>query len=161
MLDYSTPMQSFLFIARCQLRPALRVAESRNRLIAALALICFVWLPVCAQKIDSTPPVIVQPGAPGEPTRVLPPTTRATLPPRSAKDVEFMQGMIMHHAQAVEMTALIESRTENEEIKRLGARISQSQADEIKFMKRWLEIRGAPAAMPSGKMPGHDMSSHH
>ena len=77
-----------------------------------------------------------------------------------------MQGMIMHHAQAVEMTALIESRTQNKEIRLLGARISQSQSDEMKFMKRWLELRGEPVSPPmsgmsSMDMPGHDMSSHH
>ena len=76
-----------------------------------------------------------------------------------------MRGMIMHHAQAVEMTALIESRTENKDVRLLGARISQSQADEMKFMKRWLEGRGEtvpppPAGMPGLEMPGHDMSSH-
>jgi uncharacterized protein (DUF305 family) len=61
-----------------------------------------------------------------------------------------MQGMIMHHAQAVEMTALMESHTENKELRSLGARISRSQADEIKFMKRWLASRGQPVsqAMP-------------
>jgi uncharacterized protein (DUF305 family) len=61
-----------------------------------------------------------------------------------------MQGMIMHHAQAVEMTALIESHTENKDLRSLGARISRSQSDEIKFMKRWLVSRGQPAseAMP-------------
>ena len=53
-----------------------------------------------------------------------------------------MQGMIMHHAQAVEMTALIESHTENKELRLLGARISHSQSEEMKFMKRWLEARG-------------------
>ena len=77
-----------------------------------------------------------------------------------------MQGMIMHHAQAVEMTALIESHTENKNVRLLGARISKSQSDEIKFMKRWLEARGEPISppmpgMPSMNMPGHDMSSHH
>ena len=76
-----------------------------------------------------------------------------------------MQGMIMHHAQAVEMTALIDSRTENKNIRLLGARISQSQSDEMKFMKRWLETRGEPVSppmpeMPHMDMPGHDMSSH-
>ena len=57
-----------------------------------------------------------------------------------------MQGMIMHHAQAVEMTALIESHTENKDVRSLGARISHTQSDEIKFMKRWLEVRGNPAS---------------
>jgi len=79
-----------------------------------------------------------------------------------------MQGMIMHHAQAVEMTALIESHTENKEIRTLGSRISRSQSDEIKFMKRWLEARGestsmvmsAGPEMPGMAMPGMNMSSH-
>jgi uncharacterized protein (DUF305 family) len=55
-----------------------------------------------------------------------------------------MQGMIMHHAQAVEMTELLVSHTENPELQSLGARISRSQSDEIKFMKRWLAARGEP-----------------
>jgi uncharacterized protein (DUF305 family) len=167
MLDYSTPMQSFFFSAGLKPRSVIMAVTSRSWLIAAGALICFLSLPVGAQQVDSKEsPVVVQPGAPGQPTRILPPSTRATLPPRSPKDVEFMQGMIMHHAQAVEMTALIESRTETRELRLLGARISQSQSDEMKFMKRWLEIRGEPVSppmpeMPGMDMPGHDMSSHH
>ena len=70
-----------------------------------------------------------------------------------------MQHMIMHHAQAVEMTALIESHTQNKELRLLGARISRSQSDEINFMKRWLATRGEPAApsMPEMHMSGHEM----
>ena len=111
-------------------------------------------LPVCAQQTDS---VIVQPGAPGQPTKILPQATRAVLPVLSPKDVEFMQGMIMHHGQAVEMTALIAARTQNEELRLLGARISQSQSDEMNFMKRWLEARKQPIAMPMKGMEGMDM----
>src|SRR4030095_4907789 len=51
--------------------------------------------------------VEVDPGAPRRATKVFRPSARAKRPPLSAKDVEFMQGMIMHHAQAVEMTELI------------------------------------------------------
>jgi len=105
-------------------------------------------------------PVVVQPGAPGQPTKTLPPTTKATLPPPSPADVKFMQGMIMHHAQAVEMTALIESHTQNNDLRSLGARISRSQSDEMKFMKRWLTVRGEPAAPAMHAMHGMDMSSH-
>ncbi|MEK6304213.1 MAG: DUF305 domain-containing protein [Acidobacteriota bacterium] len=75
------------------------------------------------------------------------------MPPASAADAQFMQGMIMHHAQAVEMTALIESHTENKDVRSLGARISRSQSDEIKFMKRWLASRGQPTSHAI-----HDMS---
>ena len=105
-------------------------------------------------------PVVVQPGAPGQPTRQLPASTRATLPPNSPADVQFMQNMIMHHAQAVEMTALIDSHTQNNELRTLGARISRSQSDEIKFMKRWLMARAEPTSPPMHHMPGMDMSSH-
>jgi uncharacterized protein (DUF305 family) len=115
------------------------------------------------QQTEPAPPVVVQPGAPGKPSRRLPPSTTAKLPPRSQAEVEFMQGMIMHHAQAVEMTALIPSHTENKDLRRLGARISSSQSDEIKFMKRWLAIRGEPVQLPSGAMPGMrnvDISHH-
>jgi uncharacterized protein (DUF305 family) len=104
------------------------------------------------------PPVVVQPGAPGKPSRTLPPSTKGTLPQRSQADVEFMQGMIMHHAQAVEMTALIPSHTENKDLRSLGARISSSQSDEIKFMKRWLAARGESLSLPMPGMPDMDKS---
>src|SRR5262249_8226149 len=107
-----------------------------------------------AQQAGSAKPVVVQPGAPGEPTKRLPGDTRATLPPRSKADVEFIQGMIMHHAQAVEMTALIASHTENKELRALGARISSSQTDEIKFMKRWLAARGEKTSMEMPERAG-------
>jgi len=71
-----------------------------------------------------------------------------------------MQNMIMHHAQAVEMTALIDSYTENKDLRTLGARISRSQADEIKFMKRWLTARDESTSPPMHHMPGMDMASH-
>jgi uncharacterized protein (DUF305 family) len=127
-------------------------------LLAASASAGFFSFPAYAQKTDPATPVVVQPGAPGKPSRTLPPSTKATLPQRSQADVEFMQGMIMHHAQAVEMTALIASRTENKDLRSLGAKITTSQSDEIKLMKRWLAARGESVSMPmgavSGTMPG-------
>ena len=69
-----------------------------------------------------------------------------------------MQGMIMHHAQAVEMTALIASHTENKDVRLLGARISHSQSDEIKFMERWLAARGESLSMAMPEMPNMDTS---
>jgi len=123
-------------------------------------LACFLSLPVSAQQAEPNAPVVVQPGAPGQPTRALPSSTKGTLPPPSPKDVEFMQGMIMHHAQAVEMTALIDSHTKNKDLHTLGARISRSQSDEIAMMKRWLTTRGEPTSHAMHHMPGMDMSSH-
>ncbi|HKX28609.1 MAG TPA: DUF305 domain-containing protein [Blastocatellia bacterium] len=131
-------------------RVVLSVAACSGVLVAASSLASWPSWRVCAQEAGPAAPVVVQPGAPGKPTQVLPPTTRGVLPPVSPADAQFMQGMIMHHAQAVEMTALIESHTENKDLKSLGARISSSQSDEIKFMKRWLASRGQaiPEEMP-------------
>jgi uncharacterized protein (DUF305 family) len=139
----------------------------RKCILILCALTCFLASSADAQQSSETAaPVIVQPGAPGQPTKTLPSSSRAVLPPISQKDVEFMQGMIMHHAQAVEMTAMIDSRTDNKDLRLLGARISHSQSQEIKFMERWLEARGQPttmkmAGMDMPDMPGMDMSAHH
>lgn len=111
----------------------------------------FLTIEVPAQETDA--PNIVRPGPPGAESTKLPSTTRGKLPPRSKADVDFMQGMIMHHGQAVEMTALIASRTKNPDVIRIGAKISQAQIDEIAFMKRWLVVRGEETTMPE-----HDMS---
>src|SRR5260370_5670088 len=70
-----------------------------------------------------------------------------------------MKGMSMPHAQAVEMTALISSHTENKALRSLGARISSSQSDEITFMRRWLAARGEPGSMAMPGMRDMDMWS--
>jgi uncharacterized protein (DUF305 family) len=134
-------------------------AALRTMLVAAGALACFLCSQMQAQQNDAArPAVVVQPGEPGKPTRALPPSTKGTLPPRSQADVEFMQGMIMHHSQAIEMTVLISSHTENKQVRSLGARISRSQSDEIRFMQRWLAVRGEPASVAMPGMPGMDKS---
>jgi len=121
--------------------------------VAAFLAGAFCVAAKAAEQSGQATPVVVQPGAPGQPSKTLPPTTKATLPPESRADVEFMQGMIMHHAQAVEMTALMPTHTDNPELRTLGGRISRSQADEIKFMKRWLATRGEPLTMAMPGMP--------
>jgi uncharacterized protein (DUF305 family) len=156
-------MKSFFFKDQRKLQLVMGGRAWRSGLLAASVLAGLFTLPVFAQQgeqqqTDQGTPVIVQPGAPGQPTRILPSSTRATLLPPSSADVEFMQGMIMHHAQAVEMTALIASHTENKNLRTLGARISHSQSDEIEFMKRWLATRGKPLSLSMSEMPGMDMS---
>jgi uncharacterized protein (DUF305 family) len=152
----------------CKLYPFRRVPRlySARRAAALCAVLLAVSAPAIfsspahAQHTDPAAPVIVQPGAPGQPSKTLPSSTKATLPPLSQADVEFMQGMIMHHSQAVEMTALIPSHTDNKELRSLGARISSSQSDEIKFMQRWLAVRGQPISMAMAGMPDMDNSGH-
>lgn len=91
----------------------------------------------------------VQPGAPGEATRVLTVEEAASLDhvTHTPADVRFMQGMIPHHAQALEMAALIPERTDHEGLRLLGLRIEISQRDEIAWMTRWLERRDETAPM--------------
>src|SRR5688572_10455308 len=129
--------------------------------VATVTVVCLLSLSVSAQQAGPATPVVVQPGAPGQPTKTLPSTTRGTLPPHSPKDVQFMQDMIMHHGQAVEMTALIESHTDNKELRSLGARISHSQTDEINAMNRWLTARGQPISPATHHMPGMHAPDHH
>src|SRR2546426_605507 len=148
----------YRFCRKRKLHPARILAVLCGMLLAASAPAASFCSTARAQQSDAAKPVVVQPGAPGKPSRTLPPSTRATLPPRSQADVEFMQGMIVHHSQAVEMTALIASHTEDKDLRSLGARISSSQSDEIKFMRRWLAARGEPVSIPRSGMPGMDMS---
>ena len=154
-MNLSKSMSHYSFAGRISVN---RCEASFGRWLVVAVLIVLFTLAVAAQQQDPNLPVIVQPGAPGQATKVLPPNTRAELPARSAKDIEFMQGMIMHHAQAVEMVDLMESRTENKDLRLLGARISHTQADEMNFMKRWLVNRGESTEM---EMSGMGHSGHH
>ena len=124
-------------------------------LSAALATVAVVAaLPASAQD---PPPVIVQPGAPGEPTRTLTAEEAAALgqPVHVDADVRFMQGMIHHHDQALDMTDLLSSRTESEEMRLLAQRINISQTDEIGMMEGWLKSRGEDAPRVRGEESTH------
>jgi uncharacterized protein (DUF305 family) len=99
----------------------------------------------CSTGRRPAPPApIVQPGAPGQESTVISAEKAANLSRVNftEADVRFMQGMIGHHAQALEMTALVPSRTARDDLKKLALRIELSQVDEIGMMKHWLEARG-------------------
>lgn len=118
----------------------------------------------CRSASSGAPPAtqILQPGAPGQETKTIGVAAATDLSKVRFTDADtrFMQGMIGHHAQAVEMVALIPSRTQNQYMKMLGQRIEISQEDEMKMMRGWLEARGqavpGPHAHhePGGMMPG-------
>jgi uncharacterized protein (DUF305 family) len=95
------------------------------------------------------PAPIVQPGAPGQNSKTLTPeTARFQQRAPSAADIAFMQGMIMHHDQAVGMTALLSRQGASPALQELGKRMKISQTDEMEFMKQWLAQRGQPVTMP-------------
>lgn len=102
---------------------------------------------------EDTSPRIVQPGAPGEEPRELTPEELEDLDPvpHTAADVQFMQYMILHHRQALRMTALVPDRTNREDIPLLAERIDISQQDELDRMAAWLEERGEAVPPPGGE----------
>jgi uncharacterized protein (DUF305 family) len=92
----------------------------------------------------------VPPGAPNEVSGVVAREARADTnrPRHTAADTRFMQQMIGHHAQALEMTKLVPTRTSRDDMRLLAERIDVSQRDEIALMQQWLRQRGEelPAA---------------
>ena len=108
-----------------------------------------------ASGVDAKTPII-QPGAPGEASRVVSAAAATDLSQVQfiGADIKFMQGMIGHHTQAIEMTELLRSRTNSDDMKKLALRIQVSQVDEIKMMQGWLQARGQPVPAP-GAMHVH------
>ena len=102
---------------------------------------------VSCRSATPASPQIIQPGAPGQSSRVVDAAAAADVSkvPFTPADVRFMQGMIGHHAQALDMTALVATRSSSDAIRKLAQRIELSQADEIKMMQEWLTGRGQKA----------------
>jgi uncharacterized protein (DUF305 family) len=123
-----------------------------SRQLGRLAAILLVTTAPAACRTgsgDASPP-LVQPGAPGDATREI--TAERSVDVSDVQhtdaDIRFMQGMIGHHAQALEMTELLRTRTQRDDMRLLARRIDDSQNDEMAFMRSWLAARGADAADP-------------
>ena len=112
--------------------------------VSLIATLLCSTAPVLAQ--DAT---IVQPGAPGKGSQLLSAEEARALARNdfSPADAAFMQAMIVHHQQAVEMAALVADRTNNETINAVAGRIDASQKDEMDFMRGWLEEHDQPIVM--------------
>ncbi|MBM4184102.1 MAG: DUF305 domain-containing protein [Gemmatimonadetes bacterium] len=98
-------------------------------------------------------PSIVQPGAPGAAGRVVSAADLAAAsgPTHTDADVHFLHMMVPHHAQALEMAALVPARAAGEAVRQMALRMEISQRDEIAWIERWLRTRGEP-------MPGEHHS---
>ncbi len=103
---------------------------------------------------------IVQPGAPGQPGRELSAEEAIAIANTSYSpaDSKFMQDMVPHHHQAIELAALVAERTNQQELIDVAGRINVSQDDEIKFMQDWLRERGEPVPDPTAH---HKMLTTH
>ena len=114
-----------------------------RRIQISQVLVIAAMLVGLAAVSEGQPPII-QPGAPGEPSREISAEDASNLTAidYTDGDIRFMQGMISHHAQALEMTRLLESRTDNAMMRQLSDRIDISQRDEIMMMQGWLRDRG-------------------
>ncbi|MES2859354.1 MAG: DUF305 domain-containing protein [Pseudomonadota bacterium] len=105
---------------------------------------------------------IVNPGAPGQDSRKLSAdeAVKIAASRHSAADVQFMRDMIPHHQQALEMSALVGTRTNSPGLLEAAKRIDSSQRDEIGFMRQWLAARGErvpDSAGHAGMHASHDM----
>jgi len=90
------------------------------------------------------------PGAPGQASQIISAEKASDLSQvqYTGDDIKFMQGMIGHHAQAIQMVQLVPSRTAHEDLKKLALRIELSQKDEITMMEAWLRGRGQQVPGP-------------
>jgi uncharacterized protein (DUF305 family) len=120
-----------------------------NRIALPLLALAFAGCGGGKDEVQGDPPApnIVQPGAPGKPSKKLTPAQLAALarPSYTAADVSFMQGMIHHHAQALRMAGLVNARTTSRDIRLIARRIAVSQRSEIEVMRTWLLDRGRQA----------------
>jgi len=118
----------------------------------ALSLTCIgVTLLGRAAILSAQPAPIIQPGAPGQPVRELSADEAVDIADTSYTEADrrFMQDMIPHHHQALEMAELAADRTNNRDILDAAGRINASQQDEIEFMQRWLRERGEEVPDPT------------
>ena len=117
-----------------------------------------------AQSAPAPSVPIFQPGAPGQASRIVTPEAARALGRTTftADDVRFMQHMIVHHAQAVEMVELLETHGTDPTVGLMGRRIALSQEAEIALMRGWLAERGQAEAMTdmAGMHAGHGGMDH-
>ena len=133
---------------------------ARVSVVLALALV----LSACTAdeptpRPTSTAPV-VQLGAPGEDNRTLSPEEQletATPDAHSPTDVVFVRDMLHHHAQALEMTGLVQERSADEDVRLLAERMSISQDDEMGQLERWLQSRSEPVRDPDAPHDEHTL----
>jgi uncharacterized protein (DUF305 family) len=154
--DYKAVMKTTSWRAACVLITAATTVSCSSR-----------SAPAGGPAVDAVEPAadgprIVQPGQPGEASRVIgdAATARGSALRHTAADVRFVQGMIAHHAQAIVMSELAPSRVQGQDVLMLARRIAISQLDEITLMQQWLRQRGESVPDPAHHMHGEHAHGH-
>ncbi|MBW5484714.1 DUF305 domain-containing protein [Streptomyces bambusae] len=138
----------------------------RPRVAAVAAAVLLLGLGGCrggdgADAADGGGQVVIAPGRPGDTPRTLSPEQAARQRPDdspNAADQSYVANMVVHHRQALTMTALAPDRAGGEAVKRLAERIKAAQQPEIGAMEGWQKKYPAPAGQAGGPSAGHD---HH
>ena len=141
-------------LSSCKISVVQTLTEKIRAAAATTALISGLFAGACASggsqpapQVNPGPPAgqptLVMPGRPGEESKPVTPdaAVKNAALPHTAADTRFMQGMIGHHAQALEMSALVYTNSQSDDMKLLAKRIEVSQIDEINMMKEWLTAR--------------------
>jgi uncharacterized protein (DUF305 family) len=118
------------------------------RVAAVFALAAALTLGACAsasKSADTAAPAIISPTG-RSPAAIA--AADSGRPPYTKADVDFISGMIDHHAQAVLMAGWAPSHGASASVQALCERIVVGQRDEITFMQRWLRERKEP--VPDG-----------
>lgn len=137
----------------------------RRRAVAAavVSALAVLALAACESGQDKGAPegksstgTVVAPGKPGEPAKRISPEEAAKLLPDetpNSADFTYVQMMVVHHRQALTMTALAPQRAASPQVKKVAERIAAAQKPEIDAMEGWLKNNGGPR-----EQAGHD---HH
>jgi uncharacterized protein (DUF305 family) len=102
---------------------------------------------------------IVQPGRPGEPMETLDPDTTLSSEPASLGDKIFVQMMVPHHAQALDMCELARTRARDDQVAAVARRIEGAQSPEILTLSSWLQSHGVEVPESMEDITGHE--AHH
>ncbi|CRK58142.1 putative lipoprotein [Alloactinosynnema sp. L-07] len=129
----------------------------RHLVVSVLAAVIALGISGCGDDVARPDNPVLQPGKPGEDNKTLSPDEAVSAIPTykpNEADITYVRDMIVHHRQAVEMTALVPQRGRNEQVKGLASRISDAQQPEIEAMNRWLSTNFQPPVDPGhGHVP--------
>ena len=109
---------------------------------------------------DGSDVPVIQPGLPGEPAATGGDVTTEEPAEWNHSDIAFVQMMIPHHAQALEMSRLAPKRAEDPQVRRLAERIEAAQAPEILLMASWLEEQSLDVPSASDDPLDYDHGAH-